>query len=200
MSLCFVCETQDGPTNDSFNHFPILNASPSKEPEVVVDIESMEADVEQNGPPNLEQQKETSETLPTPASKKRVRSRGKSKFRWHNRNSLGSLPTPLALPKKYPTDVATALSHQKLSKAELTRLISQVAKVIFPMKAYPSREELTQVAMQLTTEYPFIQSTVGVSSVRISCACHARLSQRMHLYFDPRIYAWVVTHSRVSGV
>ena len=160
----------------------MLHVSPAKEPEVVVDVEGEDADMENSGPICFEQQKETSAASPNPA-KKRVRSRVRSRPGPRDRNSLITLPSPLTLPKKYPTDVAAALSRRSLSKMQLARLITQVARVIVPIKAYPSREELTRVATQLINEYPFIESIVGIASVSIViyCALHVRPSQSVYL-------------------
>lgn len=166
-----------------------MHVTPTKEPEVVIDVENGDIDVENSGLFRVEQQKDTSKILTRPV-KKRNRSSAKSKSVWRERQRLGVLPVPLALPKKYPADVIMALNRQSMNRVELTRLISQVAKVIFPLKAYPSREELTEVATQLITEYPFIQSTVGVSSVRISYA----FDIHVHLYVVSQVEENVGTH------
>lgn len=75
------------------------------------------------------------------------------------------LPDPFPLPSHYRSDVELGLSTGKMTREAKRAFLSSVAAKMLGYKRYPSSEEYTRVAIQITSKYPFFKPPSGSPTV-----------------------------------
>lgn len=78
------------------------------------------------------------------------------------------LPDPFPLPENFRPDVQVALKSGKMTTETRRAYLTQVASSIFNHKLFPTREELTRVALDIIKRYPFLQSPAHCGSRTVS--------------------------------